>query len=152
MQVSQIVTLVLLIAVIGAFISWVHLRRGSLRDRRTYTQAAPALPAFTDSGSPLGAARAAYEQARIVTVASDAKLILHRQYAGSTATRRAMNAAGMSDRRWQAAVRLLRALGIYSAHGFAPIVAEYYALRQIDRWQRVQTGRVGACPTYVAAH
>jgi hypothetical protein len=140
----------LLLILLGALIL-LALASGVRRRTRTYSQTW-LLPVFTDSMP-----HDAYEQARLATLIADARLLLHRGYGGAATSRRAMtakrmNTQRMSDRRWQAAVRLLRSLGIYAPHGTTPVISEYHALRKIERWHRVQAARASVSPRYVAGH
>jgi hypothetical protein len=139
MQTEQILLGVLLIAVIGAYVSLNRLRR-----RRTYTQSVT-LPTFTDSMPR----ERIQEAVRVSQVAADARLILQYRYRGSAASRRQMG-RHMSERRWGAAVALLRDLHIYRAGADVPQVSERLALRRVRAWESTQAQRVGHSPAYVS--
>jgi hypothetical protein len=140
METAGILTLLAALVILAALVSLNRRRR-----RRTFTQT---LPVFTDS-MPLS--RQA-EAERIARIAGDAQLILYYQYRGATGSRRAMAKIGLPERRWQAAVRLLRTLHIYERTQTTPAMAEYRALRRIAKWQRIQTARLGVSPAYVSSH
>lgn len=95
--------------------------------------------------------RAYAEEMRIAGAVSDAKRILHMQYAGRSASRRTMLKQGISERRWRQAIFLLRSLHVYDKAGYVPVTSERFALQRLDRFQRTHAARITRSPaSYVS--
>lgn len=95
--------------------------------------------------------RAHGEQMRVALMVSDARFILHHQYAGRSASRRAMVKKGLPERRWKYAVLLLRTLHIYDKAGYVPVVNERFAEQRLERYRRIHAARITHSPaSYVS--
>jgi hypothetical protein len=99
---------------------------------------------------PNVSARLIVAERRIAIIATDAAALLQRVYDTKPISRRKMVSRGMSERRWNNAVRLLRTLKVFPVYDVSPICSQRHATLRLNKWHKSQLANARHSARYIS--